>query len=367
MVQDYPAHSFAIEVQRTGRLPGAMTSSVLAYLECNEATMNRVLVTGGAGYIGSHVVLALIEHGFPVLVLDNLSTGTRNALLPKAIFVEGNVGDPELLSELFRRYSISAVMHFAASIIVPESIEDPLTYYGNNCSTTRNLLEAMREHGIKHLIFSSSASVYGMPALAKVSEETPTVPIHPYGRTKLICEWMIKDAAAVSPDSTHVILRYFNVAGTDMLGRLGQNSPQATHLVKAASLAALGERERFTVFGTDYPTPDGTCIRDFIHVSDLSDIHVLALEHLLKGGESSVFNCGYGRGYSVKEVVSAMREVAGDFTVVDGPRRPGDPAALVADTTRLRSVLGWSPRYDDLKAIVTSALDWERGLRPRSK
>ena len=321
-----------------------------------------VLVTGGAGYIGSHMVHRLTDLGESVVVLDNLSTGFAWALPEGVKLIEGNTGDEPLLEKLFREHEIEAVIHFAASIVVPDSVADPLGYYKNNTSNARSLIAACVEAGVKHFIFSSTAATYGMVSDEPVSEDTPVCPMSPYGSSKLMTETILRDVSIAHP-LTHVILRYFNVAGADPKGRVGQSTPNATHLIKVASQTALGQREKMSVFGTDYPTPDGTCLRDYIHVMDLIEAHVVALNHLRKGGESNTFNCGYGTGYSVLEVIEAVKDVSGvDFKVDYAPRRPGDPAAIVANADKIRAMLNWSPQFDDLKTIVSHALAWENKL-----
>jgi UDP-glucose 4-epimerase len=325
-----------------------------------------VLVTGGAGFIGGHMVLALLDAGEMVVVLDDLSTGFRAAVKHPAKLVVGDVGDTALMDDILASHKIDAIAHFAAKIVVPESIGDPLRYYLNNTAKARNLLECAVRGKIKHFIFSSTAAVYGEPLVTPVDETVPLAPINPYGRSKLMVEWMLEDAAQAH-DLKFAILRYFNVAGADPKGRLGQSTPNATHLIKVAAQAALGLRRGLEVFGTDYPTTDGTCIRDYIQVSDLVAAHLMALDYLRKGGESLICNCGYGRGVSVLEVVDAVKQVSGaDFKVRISGRRPGDPASLVAGTKRIKAVLGWTPKYDDLPTIVGQALDWERRLHAKS-
>lgn len=330
--------------------------------------MAKILVTGGAGYIGSHTSLALTRAGYEVVVADNLSTGVREAVLPPARLVEGDLRDAEFVRDLLRRERVDGIIHFAASIVVPESVEKPLAYYRNNVGCTLNLVESAVAEGVERFIFSSTAAVYGMPTARPITEEIQTNPINPYGRTKLADEWIIRDASAAHPALKHTILRYFNVAGADPQGRLGQNTPDATHLIKVACQTALGLRKEMVLFGDDYPTPDGTCVRDYIHVSDLADIHVLALERLEHGGASGTFNCGYGKGYSVAEVIKVVKEVSGtDFAVRMGSRRAGDPADLVADVTAMRKEFNWTPAHDDLHGIVRSALEWERRLSRTAK
>ncbi len=325
-----------------------------------------VLVTGGAGYIGSHMVYALTDRGEDVVVLDNLSTGFDWAVSPKARLVVGDIGDMDLVSRLIREHGIDAIINFAGSIIVPESVENPLKYYRNNTANTRNLIECAVEGGVPHFIFSSTAAVYGIPETNPAFEDARLDPINPYGRSKLMTEWMLEDVSKAYP-LNYVALRYFNVAGADPLGRTGQSTPDATHLIKVACQTALGQREKMYVFGTDYDTPDGTCIRDYIHVTDLIAAHVDALDYLRRGGESAIFNCGYGRGFSVLEVIDAVKKVAGhDFPVETTGRRAGDPPALVAGAEKVRKVLGWKPEHDDLEEIVASAYAWERHLMERN-
>ena len=322
-----------------------------------------VLVTGGAGYIGGHTVLALRDAGENVVVLDNLSTGFRSAVPDGVPLVVGDFGDQELVGRIFAEHGVTAIAHFAAKIVVPESVSDPLGYYLNNTSKARNLIECAVRGGIRHFIFSSTAAVYGEPAIVPVSEEAPLAPVSPYGRSKLMVEWMLQDSARAH-DLRYVVLRYFNVAGADPQGRLGQSTRNATHLIKVAVQAALGERPGLDVFGIDYPTPDGSCIRDYIQVTDLGNAHLKALAYLRAGGVSLTCNCGYGRGFSVLEVVDVVKKVAGtDFPVRLAGRRPGDPAVIVASAERIKSTLGWVPMHDDLAGIVRQALDWERRLR----
>ncbi len=322
-----------------------------------------VLVTGGAGFIGSHMALELIDAGEDVLVLDNLSTGFRWAVPAEAKFVEGDVGDHNLVRRLLLRNKIDAIIHFAGSIVVPESIADPLAYYLNNTCKSRSLLAVAVETKIPHFIFSSTAAVYGMAKVSPVTEDIELTPISPYGSSKLMTEMMLRDTAAAHP-LRYVALRYFNVSGADPKGRSGQSTPHATHLIKVASQAALGERPYLEVFGTDYPTPDGTCVRDYIHVSDLVRAHLDALRYLRQGGKSEVLNCGYGAGFSVLDVISAVKRVANtDFPVRIADRRPGDPASLVAGAARIHAVLGWEPKLNDLDTIVGHSLGWEKRLR----
>lgn len=321
-----------------------------------------LLVTGGAGYIGSHVVLALREAGWRVIVLDDLSTGRRRAIPADVPLIECDVGDRSVLASLFEKHPIRAVLHFAGSVIVPESIRQPLAYYRNNVVKSLALLEACVQAGIGALVFSSTAAVYGNPEIVPVPENAPTRPLNPYGRSKLMIEQMLGDIDAAH-GLRHVILRYFNVAGADPQGRTGLATPNATHLLKVACEAAVGKRATVSLFGDDYPTADGTCVRDFIHVSDLADAHVRAIEHLLAGGSSRILNCGYGHGYSVQTVLDAVGRVSGRPLAVErAPRRPGDAVEVVAATERIRHELGWQPRYDDLEEIVRHALAFERRM-----
>lgn len=320
-----------------------------------------ILVTGGAGYIGSHVVRQLGEAGERVVVLDDLSTGFRQAVTHGELVV-GGTGDPECLKRLFDAHDIDTVMHFAAHTVVPESVADPLKYYGNNTCSSRTLIEQAAASGVRHFVFSSTAAVYGIPADGLASESSPLAPINPYGTSKLMTEWMLRDVAAAS-ELDYVALRYFNVAGSDPEGRIGQATPKATLLTKVACEAAVGTRDHVAIFGTDYETPDGTGVRDYIHVEDLADAHLKALDYLRAGGASTTLNCGYGHGYSVREVLSMVEQVAGcELEKRESPRRPGDPPTLVADASRIRETLDWHPRFDDLEAIVSSSLNWERKL-----
>jgi len=321
-----------------------------------------ILITGGAGYIGSHMVHAALERGETPIVLDNLSTGNRSLLPEETMFVEGNAGDQVLVRRLVTQYGIDAIIHFAGSIVVPESVANPLLYYANNTMVSRALIEAAVESGVRHFIFSSTAAVYGESQTAPVSERGLTKPISPYGRSKLITEWMLEDAARAH-DFRYVALRYFNVAGADPQGRTGQSSPNATHLIKKACQVVLGRSPELEIFGADYPTPDGTGVRDYIHVSDLVQAHAIALDYLRSGGEARVMNCGYGHGASVREVIAAVERAAGrKLKVREVPRRSGDVGSLVADTQLIQSALGWKPRHDDLNEIVAHSLAWERRL-----
>ncbi len=321
-----------------------------------------ILVTGGAGYIGSHMVLELLGRGEKVVVLDNLSTGFRSAIPDAAKLVVGDCGDEALVGKIISQDKIDAVIHFAGSIVVPESVSDPLGYYLNNTVRSRALIAACIQSGVSKFIFSSTAAVYGSPDKVPVTEDMPFAPISPYGSSKMMTEIMLRDAA-FAHDFNYVALRYFNVAGADPQGRTGQSTARATHLIKVACETALGQRQRLDIFGTDYPTTDGTCIRDYIHVSDLARAHFAALDYLGAGNESLVANCGYGRGFSVREVIEAVKRASEvDFEVVETGRRAGDPAELVAGTDRVRSILGWQPELEDLEEIVTHALAWEQHL-----
>lgn len=326
-----------------------------------------VLVTGGAGYIGSHMVLRLADAGEAVVVLDNLSTGFDWTIDHRARLVEGNAGDIELVGKLITEHGITEIIHFAGSIVVPESVADPLKYYANNTATSRNLIEAAVRGGVKHFIFSSTSAVYGSAGLEPVAETTHLMPESPYGRSKLMTELMLADVAAAHP-LTYGVLRYFNVAGADPQKRSGQSSPTAGHLIKVATQAALGQRSHVGIFGTDFPTPDGTGVRDYIHVTDLVEAHALLLGYLRKGGASVTMNCGYGRGFSVRDVVRTVKEVSGvDFKVIEEPRRAGDAASVVARADKVRQLLGWRPAHDDLNEIVAAALNWERYLATRNR
>jgi UDP-glucose 4-epimerase len=321
-----------------------------------------VLVTGGAGYIGSHTVLALAEAGETVVVIDNLSTGFSSFLPEGVPLFIGDAGDENLVEGVIASHRVDAIIHFAGSVIVSESMRDPLAYYRNNTMTSRNLLNAAVTRGVRSFIFSSTAAVYGNPDRIPVAEEAPTRPLSPYGCSKLMAEIMLHDCAAAY-GMNYVALRYFNVAGADPQARIGLATAGATHLLKIAVEAATGQRSKVEVFGTDYPTPDGSCIRDFIHVTDLAQAHVAALRYLRQGGSPITLNCGYGRGYSVLETLEAVRRVAGrNFAVTTAARRPGDIVAMVADTSRIRTTLDWTPRYDDLDTIAAHALGWERKL-----
>ena len=320
---------------------------------------NSILVTGGAGYIGSHVVRQLGAAGERVVTLDDLSTGFREAVTHGELVV-GNTGDRELVARVLAEHDVDTIMHFAAHTIVPESVSNPLKYYGNNTCATRNLLQCANEAGVKHVVFSSTAAVYGLPPGGVAREDSPTAPINAYGTSKLMSEWMLRDLAAAGGPS-YVALRYFNVAGSDPEGRIGQSTPKATLLVKVACEVVVGKREALTIFGTDYDTPDGTGVRDYIHVEDLAGAHLDALQWLRSGGASQVLNCGYGHGYSVREVIQAVERITGEsLPVREDARRAGDPPTLVANASRIRELLGWTPKLDDLDKIVASSLAWER-------
>ncbi|NND91327.1 MAG: UDP-glucose 4-epimerase GalE [Granulosicoccus sp.] len=325
-----------------------------------------ILVTGGAGYIGSHVVKLLGERGETVVVLDDLSTGNAGAVLYGELVV-GKSGDMELVSKLIEDQGIDTVMHFAAHTIVPESVDNPLKYYASNTCSTRNLLQVCQEQGVANFIFSSTAATYGVPdpSIGACHEELPTAPINPYGMSKLMSETMLRDLSAAS-DLKHVVLRYFNVAGSDPDGRIGQSTPEATLLIKVAAEVVVGKREQLFVFGTDYPTEDGTGVRDYIHVTDLGTAHLAALDYLRAGGTSTLLNCGYGHGFSVRQVIDAVERVNGEsLKVVEMPRRAGDPPSLVAAVDRIHQTLDWTPRFDDLDTIVRTSLEWERKLSRR--
>jgi len=324
--------------------------------------MENILVSGGAGYIGGHVVRQLTEAGYRVVVYDNLSTGFEATLINGETLVQAELADEETLENTLRKFDVTTVLHFAASIIAPESVSKPLDYYSNNTMNTMRLLKACVRTGVEKFVFSSTAAVYGMPESGIASEDSPTVPINPYGTSKLMSEWMLRDTAHAH-GLRYVALRYFNVAGADPLARMGQRVEEATHLIKVCCQAALGKRQSVSIFGTDYETPDGTGIRDYIHIEDLAAAHLSALRYLEGGGTPVTINVGYGNGSSVREVIDVVRRVSGvDFTVLEAPRRPGDPAMLVARSQRIREVLDWKPKYDDLEKIVSDAWQWERKL-----
>lgn len=335
----------------------------------------NILITGGAGYIGSHTVKQLIEsREYNITIIDNLSTGIPSTVETlrqihkeskkqgEFDFIEADLKDFQLMECIFKTKKFDAVIHFAASIVVPESVRDPIKYYMNNTVNTTNLIKLSLEHGVRKFVFSSTAAVYGEPQEVPVKETTPTNPINPYGWSKLMSERVLMDVGNVHPDFKYVILRYFNVAGADTRARIGQSTPNATHLIKVASETAVGKREKMFIFGTDYPTADGTCIRDYIHVDDLADVHLLALDYL-DNNPSDLFNCGYGRGYSVKEVIDTMKMVSGvDFKVEIAPRREGDPSVLLADNSKIKEKMGFKPKFDDLELICKTALEWEKKL-----
>lgn len=324
-------------------------------------TKNSVLITGGAGYIGSHVVRQLGERGENLVILDNISTGVPEAVLYGEL-IKGDTGDQDLVSEILQTYQVDSVLHFAAHTIVPESVENPLKYYRNNTANTRNLLECCQQAGVKHFIFSSTAAVYGNLAGGVATEDTPTQPINPYGTSKLMSEWMLKDLSAAS-DLRHVTLRYFNVAGSEPEGRIGQNTPNATLLIKVAAEVAVGKRPEIFIYGTDYDTPDGTGIRDYIHVEDLASAHLKALDYLRQSGDSRTFNCGYGHGFSVREVLDAVERVNGQpIKIIEKPRRAGDPPSLIANPGAIRAALNWKPQFDDLDTIVRTSINWEKKI-----
>lgn len=322
----------------------------------------NILITGGAGYIGSHVLELLLDGGHNIHILDNLSTGRRESVLGGTLH-QKELSDLEFIEELITKEKIDSVLHFAGSIVVPESVENPLLYYGNNTVNTAQLLQLCVRLRVRNFIFSSTAAVYGDPENGQCSEKSSVDPINPYGRTKLMTEWMLEDVNRAHPELNYVVLRYFNVAGASPSGRIGQCGKDSTHLIKLAVKTALGQRSELNVFGTNYSTNDGTCIRDYIHVTDLAQAHVDALNYLQAGGKSQLLNCGYGLGASVKEVIEVVKKVSGvDFKVVDSQRRAGDPAKLVAVASEIRKVLNWTPKYDNLEIIVKNALDWERTL-----
>lgn len=319
----------------------------------------KILVTGGAGYIGSHVLKALLPLKVDIVVLDNLSTGFKQAITNGRLVV-GDLSDKKFMTELFEKEQFEAVFHFAGSIVVPDSVSDPIGYYQNNTINSHFLLSLCQKFNVDKFIFSSTAAVYGMPEDGICNETSALHPINPYGQSKLMTELMLKDLALAS-NFRYVALRYFNVSGADPEGQIGQSFPKATHLIKAACEAACGKREKLDMYGTDYPTKDGSCVRDYIHVSDLANAHVKALEYLIKGGKSQILNCGYGHGYSVKEVITRVKEITGvNFKVVECPRRAGDPASLTARAERIRDAIGWQPKYNDLDLIIKTAYEWEK-------
>jgi len=333
----------------------------------DESRRGKVLVAGGAGYIGSHVTLALAAAGFKPVVLDNLSTGNA-AHVGDIPLIRADISDADRVAETIREYGINKVLHFAAAIQVEESVARPWDYYDNNVCRTLNFLRTCMANGVRSVVFSSTAAVYGIPLELPVSEKAPLEPINPYGRTKLVVEMILEDMARANKDFHYMALRYFNVAGADRSGRIGQNYPRATHLITLALRAALGLRPELAVFGTDYPTPDGTAVRDYIDIEDIATLHVRALEALVENPRNLVMNCGYGHGFSVSEVLEAVRRVTGrDFPVRETGRRPGDPPMLVADSRRVRKELNWSPEHDDLDAIISAAWEWERRLQSRKE
>jgi len=320
-----------------------------------------ILISGGAGYIGSHVVRQLGEAGERIVIIDDLSTGFADAILYGDL-IEGNMGDKDLVSKVLADYDVDSVIHFAAHTIVPESVSNPLKYYGNNTCNSRNLLECCRDANVKNVIFSSTAAVYGIPETDSCSEKSPLSPINSYGTSKLMTEWMLRDLSDVT-DLNYVALRYFNVAGSDPECRIGQSTEKATLLIKVACEAAVGKRDKVYIFGTDYPTEDGTGVRDYIHVEDLASAHIKALEYLRQGGESTTLNCGYGHGYSVREVLDMVSKVDGKpLTIIEEDRRAGDPPILIAEADLIKDKLGWEAQYDDLEMIVKHSLEWEKKL-----
>lgn len=321
----------------------------------------KVLVTGGAGYIGSHVTYQLGQKGHEVVVLDNLSTGKKESVLNAELIV-GDIGDLALVDKLIKQKGIEAILHFAGNIVVPESVENPLKYYANNTKNSLELIRLAHQNKIDKFIFSSTAAVYGMPESGVCHEQTPTIPINPYGRSKLMTEWMLEDLA-YSSTFRYVALRYFNVAGAHVGGLLGQCSPLSTHLIKVACETSLGKRESMAIFGTDYDTKDGSCVRDYIHIDDLAHAHILALDFLAKGGQSQILNCGYGHGHTVKEVIETVKRISGvDFKVIESARREGDPPFLLSQADKIKEILGWKPQYNDLDLMVKTARDWESKL-----
>lgn len=310
---------------------------------------------------------ALIDRGERVVVLDNLSTGVRALVSEHAVFVQGDVSDQAMVQQIIRDHNIDSVIHFASSVVVPESVSEPLRYYANNTVASRSLIEACVKESVKYFLFSSTAAVYGLPDTASVTEDSPTAPINPYGRSKLMTEWILEDTSHAYEKFRYIALRYFNVAGADPLGRTGQSTPNATHLIKRACQVELGHLPYLEIFGTDFPTPDGTGVRDYIHVADLVEAHLLALDALKNGADSDKYNCGYGRGFSVREVIAEIENITGHrLPTKEAPRRCGDPAALVADSTRLKLGLNWQPKYENLRKIIHSSLDWEWRFNDRS-
>jgi UDP-glucose 4-epimerase len=327
--------------------------------------LKNILITGGAGYIGSHVVNLLRKGPYNIIIYDNLSTGRKESVTGGKLVV-GDLEDENTLEELMKAYQFEAIFHFAGSIVVPESVRDPLKYYSNNTENTLRLIKLCLKHNINNFIFSSTACVYGRTGDGFYGEQTPTNPMNPYGKTKLMTEWMLEDTTRAHPHFRFAILRYFNVAGASIDGLIGQCSPLSTHLIKVACETVIGKRSSMSIFGEDYPTKDGTCVRDYIHIDDLAQAHLNSLEYLLNQGPSEIFNCGYGRGYTVKEVLQTMEKVSGiSFNIEKGQRREGDPPILIAKSDKIKSLLNWKPRYDNLQTIVKTALDWEMKLRQR--
>ena len=337
----------------------------------NDLYYMNILVTGGAGYIGSHTVKQLVDAGHHVVVLDNFYSGHRWAVDPAAVLVEGDIADTKCVDQVLKEHNIDSVVHFAGYIVVPESVSDPFKYYENNVVGSLRLIEVCERNNVSRFVFSSSAAVYGLPDGQQVSEDTPLKPINPYGNSKLITEMTLNDVAAAYQSKNtpfnFVALRYFNAAGAQTAGNLGQATPEATHLIKVACEAATGKRAQMKIFGTDYDTPDGTCVRDYIHVEDLASAHLGALDYLADGGDSIRLNCGYGQGYSVKEVVAMVKKVSSvDFDVIEADRRPGDPPSLIADNTQIKNLLGWTPKNDDLELICRTAFNWEKHWQAQS-
>ena len=322
----------------------------------------RLLITGGAGYIGSHVVKHLGERGYDIIIIDNLSTGHEELVLYGKLIIE-DLSNTERIDEVIADYRPDAIMHFAAYIKVEESVRDPIKYYSNNTANSIGLLKILIKRNVKYFIFSSTAAVYGIPKKIPVKEDAPLIPINPYGKSKKLVEEVLEDVGAAYNNFNYISLRYFNVAGADEKSRIGQNYPEATHLITRALKAAKGEIKDFQIFGTDYDTSDGTCIRDYIHVDDLAEAHLKALDHLMKNNKSDLFNCGYGHGYTVREVVNTVKKVTGiNFKVKEAGRRPGDPPALIADNTKIKKILNWKPKYDNLEYIIKTAWEWEKKL-----
>ena len=324
--------------------------------------MANILVTGGAGYIGSHVIAQLLETDHNIVIIDNLSTGRKESILGGKLYV-GDIGDSKLVSKILSDERIELVMNFASSILVPESVRDPFKYYENNTEKTFRFLKTCLKNGVNKVIFSSTAAVYGEPQNGFCTEESSISPINPYGRTKVYAEWLLKDLDSCYDDFNYIALRYFNVAGADIDNRIGQCGPTASHLIKIAAQVVAGKRDKMAIYGEDYPTPDGTCVRDYIHVVDLASAHIKAMDYLLAGGKSDILNCGYGKGYSVKEVIQSVKKVSGlNFTVDSESRRDGDPPSLIAKVQKIKKILKWEPKYDDINLICKTACDWEKKL-----